>query len=124
MSELIWEKHTDPFWGTCILIRGLSFDREKKDYVALLVGADDPKYEFTRRWLKHRHGLCTIPCDPNVQSKSYCGVCLDGAIIEARVDGEVHVRQIINGELVAIDRENIRPALAAWLFATGQALHP
>jgi hypothetical protein len=124
MSELIWERHSDPFWGQCILIRGLSYDREKKDYVALYMGADDPKYEFTRRWLKHKHGQCLIPCDAYVNPKAYCGVCLDGAIIEARVDGDIHIRQIINGDLVEIARENIRPALAAWLFATGQSLHP
>jgi hypothetical protein len=124
MAELQWTKHSDPFWGQCIMIRGLSFDREKKDYVALFTGADDPKYEFTRRFLKHRHGVCLIPCDPHVQSSAYCGVCLDGAVLEIRVDGQKFLRLIVDGGLQELAAENVRPALAAWLFATGQSLHP
>jgi hypothetical protein len=121
---LEWQEHHDPFWGQCILIHGLSYDREKKDYVALLLGADDPKYDYSRRFLKHRGGLLTIPCDPAIQPRSFCGVPLDGAVLEIRVNGHKYLRLISAGRLEPLDPANVRPALAAWLFATGQSLHP
>jgi hypothetical protein len=124
VAELQWRTHHDPFWGRCVLISNLSFDREKKDYVALYIGCDDPQWGLARRFLKHRHGVCIVPADDNVKSRQFAGVSLDGAVLEVRVDGEVHVRQLLDGALVPIDDANVRPAIAAWLFATGQSLHP
>ena len=123
MAELKWKQTHDPFWGRCVLIEGLSFDREKKDYVALYIGCDDPKYGLARRFLKHRHGVCLIAADDSIKARQFAGVSLEGAVLEIRVDGEVHQRQLLDGQLQPIDFADVRPAIAAWLFATGQSLH-
>lgn len=127
-GNLIWSEHHDPFWGQCIVIKNLvskwESSGERSDYVALFTGADDPKYEFSRRFMKSRYGQCCLPVDSSVKSKQFTGVSLDGAILEIRVDGTKYVRLISAGRLEPIANADIRPALAAWLFSTGQSLHP
>jgi hypothetical protein len=127
-----WSRDSDPFSGAIVRIYGLSYDRptldtpngpkKNGDYVALLLGTDD-KYGYARRFLRYRNGVCVVPVDTTQRASQFCGVTLDGAVLEIRIDGVRHHMLVNAGGLEPIADDNIRPALAAWLFATGQSLH-
>ncbi len=106
-----WQKETDAFLGHIVRIYGL--DYERKDYVALITGVDEPNYGYARRFLRHRDGVCEIRVDQ-----------LELAVLEVRIAGAREYFRIIDDGLEPPPLEDIRTQVAMWLFANGLSLHP